>query len=399
MSWRYSVRKHRKEQRRIAEVLAEHWDTRAAKPGKRMRRCCDTFMAALNLKSAAIKQCPLHCDVMLCPVCLQHRHRTTLKKANYCVDETIRPATEDDAGDYLRHIVLTTPKVKGDVRAAAETLALWFTWMKRRTAWKTNVRASMGVFECTGNAKDGWGWHVHCLTIGEFWQNQCKVIGDDGKERPADPATECQCIHRKGKNGRRNAPEERCLAQEWYQVTGGIARIVHISAAGANHRSGKSSPIAEAIKYVVKTVDLDASALVDFQIGMKGFQRVRWSGVWYGMQPPDDGEYEPRVMVAPDELWLFSTGVIGELFARMCNGDPLVIEAATAAGWTMIPFVGPLLEGRARPPPEVKLPKEFAVTAVELLEEGSDALETKTDKYFTEHPNRALPFKMSHLPY
>lgn len=369
-----------------------------------MRRCCDSFMAALNLKTATVKQCPMHCDVMQCPVCLQHRSRTTLKKAHYCLDETMRPTTDEDPGDFLRHIVLTTPKFKGDVREAAERLAWWFGKLKRRKAWLTHVRACMGVFECVGNAKDGWGWHVHCLTIGSWWQNQCKVddVDQDGTPftRPARPSHgECDCIKRVGAHGRRNAATERCLMQEWYQVTGGEARIVHISAAGANHRSGTSSAIAEAIKYVVKTSSLDAPSIVDFQIGMGGFQRIRWSGQWYGMQPPEDGAMEPRVMVCPEDLWRFSTGIIGELFARMCNGDPLVIQAAQAAGWTMIPFVGPLLEGRARPPPEVKLAEAFAVSAIEYLEQASDDLDTKTTKYFEGSPDRALAFSSSDVPF
>ncbi len=394
-----------------------------------MQRCCESFMTALNLRTAAVKHCPMHCDVMLCAVCLQHRHRTTHKKAHYCVGETMREPIDlpeghsgpERPGDYLRHIVLTTPKTRGCVRAAAETLARWFTWMKRRKAWKSHVRAAMGVFECTGNATDGWGWHVHCLTMGEWWQNQCKVsdvtderasrrvkfigplrrLQDYGTvyERPARPSWgECECVKR-APRGRKNDPSERCLMQEWFQVTGGEARIVHISAAGANHRNGRSSAIAEAIKYVVKTLSLDASAIVDFQIGMKGFQRVRWSGEWYGMQPPDDEGGEPRVMVAPEDLWRRSTGTIGELFARLTTGDEWVLEAATAAGWKLIPFEGPIQEGRARPPPEVELPKAFAVSAVEHLEAASAELDTSTAKYLAEHPDQALPFSVSHVPF
>lgn len=375
-----------------------------------MRRCCDSFMVALNLKTATVKQCPLHCDVMLCPVCLQHKHRTTLKKANYCLEQSTRSPEStdddwtDDTGDMLRHIVVTTPRYKGDVREAAERAAWWYNKLTRRKAWKTHVRASMAVFECTGNARVGWGWHVHVLTIGSWWKNQCKVddVTDYGEPivRPADPAHECECVKLVGPHGRRNYATLRCLAQEWHQVTHGEARIVHISAAGAHHRSKKSSAIAEAIKYVVKTVELDADGLVDFQIGMKGFQRIRWGGEWHGLQPPDDEAMEPRVMVCPDDLWRSSTGTIGELTASLLTDSRLVDAAAEAAGFTVFGWwEGPLQKGRARPPPLVKLAQAFAVAAVENLEQASDDLDTKTVKYFEGNPDRALVFTCSDVPF
>lgn len=392
-----------------------------------MKRCCTSFMAAIHLKSAAVKQCPMHCDLSLCAVCLQHRSRSTLKKAHYCIAETMRPSTDEDPGDFMRHIVLTTPKRTGDIRELADTLGWWFNMLKRRTAWRSHVRACMGVFEVVGNARDGWGWHVHCLTIGSWWQNQCKIVDvvdermlrplcDDTSHfigplpkledygtvftRPARPSyDECDCIKRvSSHSGRRNAPRERCLMQEWYQVTGGEAHIIHISAAGENHRNGKSNAIAEAVKYVVKTIELDAPSIIDFQTGMTGFQRVRWSGEWYGMQPPDD-DLEPRVMVCPDDLWRFSTGTIGELFGRLNSSDPLVTEAAQAAGWKLIPFEGPLKEGRARPPPEVSLHQAFAVTAVEHLEQASNDLDTKTKTYFAGNPDRLLAFTVGDVPF
>lgn len=392
-----------------------------------MQRCCTNFMAALDLKSAAVKTCPMHCDVMLCPVCLNHRSRTTLKKIKYCLAETVRPATEDAPGDYVRHVVLTTPRWVGDVREAAEMCARWFSNLKRSGAWKAKVRASMGVFECTGDAVRGWGWHVHCLTIGDWWQSQCKVtdvsddrpgtfigplpkLSDYGKTftRPARPSHgECECVRRVGPHGRRNAPTERCLMQQWHQTTDGEAFIVHISAAGEHHRGGKlvkpdhAQAINEAIKYVVKTVDLSPHALVDFTIGMSKFTRVRWGGEWYGahMNPPDDAPHEPRVMVCPDDLWRFSTGTIGELWGRLTSDSEFVLAGAVAAGWTLVPFVGPIREGRARPPPEVELPKEFAVTAVENLEEASEKTERTTELYLSDNPDQRAGFTVGHLPF
>lgn len=387
----------------MANILADHWDTRAAKPGKRMRRCADDFMASVNLKTGQVKQCPMHCDVMLCPTCLTHRHRSTLKKAYYCVGESLRD------GDMLRHIVLTAPRWRGDVREGAERLAWWFACLTRRKAWRENVRGHMAVFEATGNAEEGWHWHVHVLTVGQWWLNQCKVDDKDASglpiERPADPATECFCKHRVkccgehyddcrcDERGRRNSAAHRCLMQEWYQVTGGEARIVHISAAGSHHRDGDAgSPVAEAVKYVVKTQSLSAAGIVDFVIGMRSFQRVRWGGEWFGMQPPDEGEGIPTVSVCPTDLWRLSTGAIGSLVARLSSGGPKVEEAAIAAGWTLYPFCGPMPQTKARPPPSVVLDKGFAVTAVSSLEERTIDLESRTVSHFRDDPDAEFPF-------
>jgi hypothetical protein len=449
VSWRYSVRQHRAEQRRVARILSADWRADVAKAGWRLTRCCESFMGALNLKTATVKHCPLHCDLMLCQVCLHHRHRTTIAKATYCIEYSTgtQPSipysgpvgefpgqhalplpyehTIEDTGDMLRHIVLTTPRWDGDVREGAERLARWFGNMKRRKAWRLRVDASMGVFETTysdgtkkGETK-GWGWHVHCLTIGQWWRNQCQVrdVKDERRPfffigplrrledygtvytRPANPAHECECVKRVGEHGRRNAPEHRCLSQEWYQVTGGEARIVHISAAGAHHREERSNAIAEAVKYVVKTMELNGPQLIEFIQGMRHFQRVRWGGEWMGLQPPDNEAHEPRVMVCPTDLWRLSTGIIGELFARLTNDSAPCLAAAEAAGWKLVPFEGPILEGRARPPPEVKLLQAFAVAAVESLETASDDLDTKTTKYFAGRPDRALAFTVSTVPY
>ncbi|KKN35351.1 hypothetical protein LCGC14_0784350 [marine sediment metagenome] len=406
------MKKHRAEQRRVADILAGHWDTRAVKPGRRMQRCAESFRAALNLRDAKVKMCPMHCDVMLCAVCLNHRHRTTLKKIKHCIETTVGPQ------DIIRHSVYTTPRWRGDVREAAETCANWFDNMTRRTAWKDKVLAHMAVFECTGNAVDGWGWHVHVLSIGKYWTNQCKVsdaTGGRARLRPARPHhDECECVRRVGHTGRKNSPLERCLMQEWYQTTRGEAWIVHISAAGKDHRDAKlaaaANAINEAVKYVVKTVDLSAAALIDFQIGMRGFKRVRWGGLWYRMN--DEPEclcelsgldtcpvHEPRVMVCPDDLWRFSTGTIGELFARLTVDDPQTDAIARAAGWEVHSFSGPMQKGRARPPPLVKLPKSFAVAAVEGLEEQSEQLERKTELYLAQHPDSAAAFEFGHLPF
>ncbi len=410
------MRKNRKEQRRIANVLAGHWDTRATKPGKRMQCCCDNFLAAVNLKSGKGKVCPMHCDVMLCPVCLNHRHRTTLEKAFFCVAESMKD------GDILRHIVLTTPRWKGDPRHAAERLGWWYRKMTRRKAWKSHVRASMAVFETTWNEREGWLWHVHVLTVGSYWQNQCKVDAqtDYGApiRRPADPATECECKQllsccgdtredcKCKKRGRRNSAGLRCLMQEWHQVTGGRARIVHISAAGTDHRSNDGETVTarqaiiEAVKYVVKSVDLDQGALVDFQIGMRHFQRVRWGGQWFGMQPPDAEADEPRVMLCPSDLWRLSRDELDHIIARV-SGDPLVIaQLGAIEGVIFLPFSGPTSEEHARPPPRyVKLLKAFAVAAVESLEQQSDETENKTDAYLKKNPTKALDLQGIHVPF
>ncbi len=415
VSWRHAVKKHRKEQRRIANVLADYHDERASKPGKRMQRCCDNFLAAVNLKSGKSKPCPLHCDVMLCPVCLTHRHRTTLEKAFYCVGESMKD------GDILRHIVLTTPRMTGDPRHSAERLAHWYGKLVRRRAWKTHVRASMAVFETTWNAQEGWLWHVHVLTVGSYWANQCKVSAqtDYGETttRPADPATECECKTllsccgdtredcRCATRGRRNRAEMRCLMQEWHQVTDGHARIVHISAAGTDHRSANGEKVTvrqainEAVKYVVKGMELDSAALVDFQIGMRKFQRVRWGGEWFGMQPPDPEAAEPRVMVCPTDLWRLSRGDITELYARV-SGDPFVVEQLRAVeGVVLLPMYGPTNGEHARPPPWVKLLQAFAVSAVESLETASSETEHKTDAYLKANPNAALDLQGMILPF
>lgn len=429
-------------------LLVDDWRNDVVKAGRRMSRCCELFMGALNLKTATVKHCPMHCDVMLCQVCLHHRHRSTIEKATYCVEYSTGtqpslpysgPVGEfpgqhalplpyefdiEDTGDMLRHIVVTSPRWDGEPRIGAERLAGWFTKLKRRKAWKLHVRASMGVFETTysdglkeGQTK-GWGWHVHCLTIGSWWRNQCQVrdvkdersgrfigplprLEDYGTvyKRPANPAYECECIHRVGEHGRRNAPEHRCLAQEWFQVTKGEARIVHISAAGAHHREQRSNAIAEAVKYVVKTVELNGPQLIEFIQGMGHFQRVRWGGEWMGLQPPDAEANEPRVMVCPDDLWRRSTGTIGELFARLTSSAAPCLAAAEAAGFKLIPFEGPIREGRARPPPEVLLPQALTVAAVESLEIASDDLETKTNVYFAGRPDRALAFSVGPVPF
>ncbi len=415
VSWRYAVRKHRKEQRRLANVLADHWDTRARKPGKRMQCCCDNFLAVVNIKSGKAKPAPMHCDVMVCPVCLHHRHRTTLEKAFFCVGESM----ED--GDILRHIVLTTPRWKGDPRHAAERLAHWYGKLVRRKAWKTHVRASMAVFETTWNVHEGWMWHVHVLSVGSYWQNQCKVETktDSGQAilRPADPATECECKQLLSccgdtredctcaKRGRRNRAAMRCLMQEWHQVTDGHARIVHISAAGTDHRSNDGEKktarqaIVEAVKYVVKSIDLDRGAIVDFVIGMRSFQRVRWGGEWYGMQPPDAEAAEPRIVVCPTDLWRLSRGDITELFARV-SGDPFVLaELPAVDGVVMLPAYGATNEEHARPPPWVKLSQAFAVAAVESLETASSETEHKTDRYLQANPTKALDLQGMHLPF
>ncbi len=422
------MKSHRAEQRRVANALAKAWDMRAVRPGRRMQRCCEDFMAAVNLRTAEVKHCPMHCDVNLCDVCLMHRKRTTIKKARFCLQQTIQ------SGDIIRHIVLTMPTWHGDIRAGADWLADCLTRFKRSKAWRDKVRASMASFEVTGNAQRGWHWHVHVLSIGRYWQAQCKVPntspGMEGQERPADPTwpefvgpmqegkprprptwrqSECGCVLQVGDAGRRNAPECRCLMQAWHQATGGEARIVHISAAGASHRhadqDGSGDPIAEAVKYMVKSSELTDAALVDFVVGMRHFQAIRWGGEWLGMNPPDDDPDEPLALVCPDDLWRLSTATIGPVLVRLRGSwapEPTTAElAAVAAGWALHPFIGAMPQGKARPPPSVVLSEAFAVAAVEHLETASTELSSQTDSYFAQNPHKEAEFSVlsSDVPF
>ncbi|MHC4063953.1 MAG: hypothetical protein ACYSUI_05560 [Planctomycetota bacterium] len=330
------------------------------------------------------------------------------------------------------HIVLTMPRQTGDIRELAETAAWHYTKLTRRKAWRAKCRGWMAVFEVTGNHRVGWLWHVHILAVGRYWVNQCKARDERGQlvspMRPAHPS-ECECVKRWNVNdrgvvvdldgnpgpaamvpGRRNNPLNRCLMQEWHQATDGEARIVHISSAGIHHRQAglvqdddggsgtrKGNAIAEAIKYVVKTQELASEDLADFICGMRSFQRVRWGGIWRGMEPPDPAEHVPQAIIDPHDLMALAAGTIGPLLVPMTRSEHAV-SAAVAAGWSVHRIHGPPREGRQRPPPQVLLDQVAATAIANNLDKHTDEIARRLERYLRDNPTAKQGFD-THVPF
>lgn len=275
---------------------------------------------------------PMSCDCQVCPVCNDHRERTTRKKARYVLD--FMP-------QRIRMFTLTWPRTLGSAREAADRCMAALERLRRGVAWRERILGALVVYEATWSKASGWLAHLHVLASGRYWPSH-REHPRTGQVYHPDV---CPCQHTVWHDVtgrlRINDPRQRCLSCEWYRCTDGAAYVVDARLVDSTDKA-----IAEVTKYVTKGSQLSNAAAVDWVTTMRQFTRVRWYGEWFGINEPESVDMDGWLNISPTLVYELAQGnpEFIQLEARCARGNIGVIPAEREAHY------------EARGPPEEEDP-------------------------------------------